>query len=250
MKVVVLCAGYATRLHPLTENTPKPLLPVGGKPILEWILDKIENLSNVEAVYVVTNQKFAEHFNNWKKTSKHSWPVIVVNDKTTENEKRLGAIGDLNYAIKTEKLPPSDLLVLAGDNFFDFDLVKFIEKTKTLRPHGALAAYDIGDLEIAKKYGLVRIDSQSRVLEFQEKPSNPFSTLVSCGIYWLPIEIWQLLDKYIELGNNTDQPGNYMRWLAETVGLFAFSFKGIWLDIGDIVSYQRANEIIKNASNI
>ncbi len=249
LKVIILCAGYATRLYPLTENLPKPLLPVGNKPILEWILERVEKVQGVEVVYLVSNQKFAGHFESWAAKVKYPWPVKVVNDHTTSNENRLGAIGDLAYVIKTEKVDPCDLLVIAGDNFFDFDLASFVDFGKKKRPHGIIAVYDVGDKELAKRYGLVRTDAGGKILEFQEKPPQPTTTLASSGIYWLPKETWSLLDRYITSGHNTDQPGHYMRWLAETAGLFAFSLKGKWLDIGDLASYQKANAIVNTPKN-
>ncbi len=245
MKVIVLCAGYATRLYPLTENQPKPLLPVGGRPILEWILGRVEKVPEVNAVYIVTNAKFAGHFESWVKTAAYPWPVSVVNDGTSSNETRLGAIGDLAYTIRSKSLSPDDLMIVAGDNFFDFDLNSFVEYGRKVRPQGVIAVYDVKDKELAKNYGLVRTGEDGKILEFQEKPSEPKTTLASSGIYWLPVETWGLLDTYIKGGHNTDQPGHYMRWLAETSGLHAFPLKGTWLDIGDLASYQKANAIVK-----
>jgi glucose-1-phosphate thymidylyltransferase len=262
LKVIVLCAGYATRLYPLTENMPKPLLPVGNRPILEWILERVEKVADVDTVYLVSNQKFAGHFEDWAASrsgeprpagralkAKYPWPIEVVNDHTLNNETRLGAIGDLAYVLNTKQVPPSDLLVIAGDNFFDFDLASFVGFGKKKRPCGVIAVYDVGDKELAKRYGLVRTDSEGKILEFQEKPPEPLTTLASSGIYWLPQETWSLLDSYITSGHNTDQPGHYMRWLAETSGLFAFPLKGKWLDIGDLDSYQKANAIVNTPTN-
>lgn len=249
MKAIILCAGYATRLYPLTENTPKPLLPVGEKPILEWILERVEKVQDVETVYLVSNQKFSGHFEKWAAKIKYPWPVEVVNDHTTSNETRLGAIGDLAYVIKTKQLDPCDLLVIAGDNFFNFDLASFVAFGKRKRPRGVVAVYDVGDKELAKQYGLVRTDAEGKILEFQEKPKVPATTLASSGIYWLPEETWSFLDRYTSGGHNTDQPGHYMRWLSETSGLFAFSLKGKWLDIGDLASYQKANAVVNTKTN-
>ncbi len=245
MKVIFLCAGYATRLYPLTENTPKPLLPVGDRPILEWILDRVRELKDVEAVYTVTNHKFAGHFEKWAQGYSAPWPIQVINDQTTTNENRLGAIGDLAYVLKTAKIGAEDLLVLAGDNFFDFDLPFFVQQGKSHKPHGAIAAYDVQDIELAKQYGLVKTDASGKILEFYEKPANPPTTLASCGLYWLPAETRVLLDRYLASGNNSDQPGHYMRWLAETSGLYAVTLKGRWLDIGDHASYQKADQLFR-----
>lgn len=247
MKIILLCAGYATRLYPLTENTPKPLLPVGGRPMLEWILDRVKLIDGVEAAYVITNHKFAGHFADWSKKVKYPWPIEAIDDQTTSNENRLGAIGDLAYALKQKKIGNEDILVIAGDNLFTFDLVEFIKTAKANRPHGAIAVYDVKDKELAKQYGLVRTDAKGKVLEFLEKPQNPPTTLASCGLYWLPAETRLLLDRYIDGGHNPDQPGHYMKWLAETAGLYAVPLKGEWLDIGDRASYDKANARFQKA---
>ena len=245
MKVILLCAGYATRLYPLTENQPKPLLPIAGRPILDWILDRLESLEAVEKVYLVTNHRFAPHFQTWSKGARRPWPLQVIDDKTTSNENRLGAIGDLRFVIRQEKIGKEDLLVIAGDNFFDFDLSGFIQSSVTQRPHPVIAVYDVGDFKLARQYGLVRTDPSGRILEFYEKPERPSTTLASCGIYWLPAESRVLLDSYLSRGHNSDQPGHYMRWLSEHAGLFAVPLQGHWLDIGDRESYEKANELFR-----
>lgn len=239
--VILLCAGYATRLYPLTQNQPKPLLPVGGRPILEWILERLEGL-DVGRVFIVTNHRFAGHFEEWAKASKCPWPIEVVDDQTTTNENRLGAIGDLCYVLKEKKIVKKDLLVIAGDNLFDFDLREFVRLAGGKRPHGAIAIYDVKDRELAKQYGLVRVEAGGRIAEFYEKPQDPPTTLASCGLYWLPAESLVSLDRYLADGHNADQPGHYMRWLAQTGGLFAIPLKGRWYDIGDRASYEKANE--------
>ena len=245
MKVVLLCAGYATRLYPLTQNKPKPLLPVGEKPILEWILDRIVGLQDVEAVYLVTNHQFAGHFERWKASISHPWPLEVVDDQTLSNGTRLGAIGDLNYVLKKKKLGASDLLVIAGDNFFDFNLHKVVACGRTKRPHAVVAVHDVRDREVARLYGIVTVDAGGRVISFEEKPARPASTLASSGIYWLPAEAVVLLDRYLTGGHNPDQPGHFMKWLAEADRLFAIPLEGCWLDIGDKSSYKKANTMFR-----
>ncbi len=242
MKVILLCAGYATRLKPLTDNTPKPLLPVGGRPMIEWILDRVKDVPDVDAVYVATNHRFSAQFEKWAKETPHSWPVHIVDDQTTTNENRLGAIGDLAYTLKQKNIGQEDLFVLAGDNLFTFDLKEFIDALKAKRPYGGIAVFDVKSKELAKQYGLVKSGADGKVLEFYEKPENPPTTLASCGIYWLPAETRLLLDRYLASGHNPDQPGHYMRWLSETVGLYAVPLKGEWLDIGDRASYEEANK--------
>ncbi len=249
MKVILLCAGYATRLYPLTENQPKPLLPIGGKAILEWTLMRIKKIDSISGIYIVTNAKFAGHFENWVKTVNYPWPIEIVNDLTTSNDDRLGAIGDLHFVLTQKGIEAEDLLVIAGDNFFDFDMKVFLEYAVSKRPHPAIAVYDVKDRELARQYGLVRISPEGQVLEFFEKPENPPTTLASCGIYWLPKETRVLLDRYLASGHNPDQPGHYMRWLAGAVNLFAISLNGRWLDIGDRHSYETANQLYREFPN-
>lgn len=240
MKVILLCAGYATRLYPLTENTPKPLLSVGSRPILEWILDRVQEVQGVDAAYIITNHKFAGHFADWVKKTRYPWPVEVIDDQTSSDETRLGALGDLAYALKQKNVGREDVLVIAGDNLFTFDLAEFVNRARATT-HAAIAVYDVQDRELAKQYGLVLTAADGKVIEFLEKPQNPPTTLASCGLYWLPAKTRLLLDRYISDGHNSDQPGHYMRWLAETAGLYAVPLKGEWLDIGDRASYDKAN---------
>ena len=245
--VILLCAGYATRLYPLTQNQPKPLLPVAGRPILEWILDRLKNVRGMGSVWVVTNHRFASHFERWAKEARFPWPIGVVDDQTTTNENRLGAIGDLGFVLRQKKISAKDLLVIAGDNLFDFDLQEFVDAAAKKRPHGAIAIYDVKDRVLARQYGLVRLGAENRVTEFYEKPQDPPTTLASCGIYWLPAESLVFLDSYLADGHNADQPGHYMRWLSEKDGLFAIPLQGSWYDIGDRASYEKANGLFRDA---
>ena len=245
MKIILLCAGYATRLYPLTKDLPKPLLPIAGRPMLEWILDQVKLLPGVEKVFIVTNHRFAGHFEKWVHGVRYDWPLEVVDDQTTTNDNRLGAIGDLAFVLTRKNIGAEDLLVLAGDNIFNFELGEFVKFANAKRPHPALAVFDVADRELAKQYGLVRLSNEGRVVEFLEKPENPPTNLASCGIYWLPAQSRVLLDRYLATGHNSDQPGHYMRWLAEQHSLFAASLKGHWLDIGDPISYEKANALFR-----
>ncbi len=250
MKVILLCAGYATRLYPLTQDKPKPLLPIAGRPILEWILDRVQEIKEVDRVFIVTNHRFAGHFEQWSKKARYPcWGIEVVDDQTTTNENRLGAIGDLQFVLNQKKIIRDDLLVIAGDNLFDFNLPEFINLSAGRRPHSGIAVFDVGDKRLARQYGLVRLDSKGRVVEFYEKPENPVTTLASCGLYWLPAESLELLDRYLSSGHNPDQPGHYMRWLVEIDQLYAVSLKGLWLDIGDPASYEKANVLFRETQS-
>lgn len=247
MKVILLCAGYATRLYPLTKDRPKPLLPVGGKPMIEWILDCIKGVPEIDGIYIVTNHCFAGHFEKWKNQYTDFNNICIVDDGTSSNEDRLGAIGDLQFVLKNAEIGKEDLLVLAGDNLFDFNIPAFIKEGNLRRPHAAVAAYDVKDKELAKQYGLLKVNSRGNVEEFLEKPQNPPTTLSSCGIYWLPRETRDFIDRYLAGGNNADQPGHYMRWLAQEESLDAILVSGLWFDIGDLNSYKHADEMMQKS---
>lgn len=247
MRVILLCAGYATRLYPLTKDRPKPLLPVGEKPILEWILDGLRNVDGIRAVHVVTNHKFAGSFEKWALAARLLRPVDVVDDGTASNEDRLGALGDLKFVLDAKKVKDEDLLVIAGDNFFDFDLALFLKSASAKRPDPVVALYDLKDRRRAKDFGVVQTDREGRVTEFLEKPQDPPGSLISCGLYWLPREARVLLDKYLAGGHNSDQPGHYMKWLARERRLSGVVLEGLWLDIGDPASYDKANAMFSKS---
>ena len=244
MKVVLLCAGYGTRLRPLTRNQPKPLLPVGGRPILNHLLEKIKVLPAVDEIFVVTNDFFFSHFEKWAKGVNVTAPIVLVNDGTRTNKSRLGAIGDLGLVFKKHPFS-EDVLVLAGDNLFDFSLVDFEKFAAAHRPFASLGVVDIGNRERAKRYGVVDRDPGGKIREFFEKPEDPPSTLVSTGIYWFPREKRVLLDRYIRQSHNADRLGDYIHWLLEVDQVFAYGFKGRWLDIGNLDTYREAERLFK-----
>lgn len=243
IKVVLLCAGYATRLYPLTENFPKPLLKIADRPMIEHILERLRPVEAIDEILVVTNHKFAAQFSAWAASYSYRVPVAVVDDGTDTNENRLGAIGDMAFALKKHQVGAEDVIVVAGDNLFDFDLSAFVAMAKSKRPYPVIAGYDVKTKELACKYGILQVDGTGKVTQFLEKPANPPSTLASCGLYWLPAEIRSLLDRYLSDGHNADQPGHYMRWLAETYGLYAAQLEGCWYDIGDLESYKTADAL-------
>ncbi len=241
MKILVLTAGYATRLYPLTIDTPKPLLKVGGKTIMDRILDKAASQDGVDGIYVITNGKFFPHFKAWAEGSKYKAKISVINDNTFTNETRLGAIKDIALAIEEGRID-DDLLIVAGDNLFEFDLKGFVGFGKKNVDGALVALYDIKDLEAAKRYGVVSVDSSGKVTDFEEKPQSPKSTLISTGVYFLPKGKVQSIKKYISSpGNKSDQPGFYISWMCKNDKVYGLAFHEDWYDIGDIDSYRKAD---------
>jgi len=240
MKVIILAAGYAVRLYPLTENTPKPLLPVGGRPMLEYLMDKVRSISGVDQIFIVTNNKFAGHFETWAKSAGGN--IQVINDGTTSNENRLGAIGDLNLVLEKARIQ-DDVLVLAGDNYFTFDLAEFTVVSHTHNPYASIGIYDVKDVELAKNYGLVEVIPNGKIRSFLEKPQAPTTTLASTGVYYFPLGTLHLFDIYLSEKNNPDAPGYFVQWLIKRSQVYGVRLEGSWYDIGDLKSYQTVNEL-------
>jgi glucose-1-phosphate thymidylyltransferase len=244
MNALILAAGYATRLYPLTLNKAKPLLEVGGKPIVEWLFDNLLSVRDLRTVYVVTNSKFADDFQNWanRYQDRHRAPRIkIVNDGSTSDDDKLGAIGDINLVLTREELTNDDLLVIAGDNLFEQPLSEFVEAAKNSL--ATVAVHNVGDLEAMKKYGTVTIDVKGVLTSFEEKPEKPKSTLASVALYYYSREALPLFTTYLAAGNNPDQPGRFLQWLYTRKAVNTFEIKGRWLDIG-------SKETLDNAAKI
>jgi glucose-1-phosphate thymidylyltransferase len=233
MRALILAAGYATRLYPLTQDRPKPLLEVGGRPIVDWILDRISEVDEVEEVHLVTNAKFAPAFREWAHAG-----LVVHDDGTTSEDDRLGAIGDIAFV----DLAGDDLLVIAGDNLFDFSLRDYVVFWRAKGRASAVALYDVGDLELARKYGIVELGEDDRIVGFVEKPEEPPSTLAATATYVFHRDHVALLPRYLEEGNSPDQPGRFVAWLQAREPVYGYRFRGEWLDIGDHEQLQEADE--------
>lgn len=222
MKALILAAGYATRLRPLTDTIPKQLLPVGGRPMVDWILDRIEETS-ADEVHLVTNARFADDFAAWAMDK----DVRVHNDGTMSNEDRLGAIGDIEFVGLDD-----DLLVIAGDNLFDYSLADY-ESYWRNRDGSCIAVLDVGDVETAKRYGIVDVDENDRVTGFVEKPEHPPTTLCATATYLYTRAHVHMVATYLAEGNPPDQPGHYVAWLHRRAPVYAYRLPGEWYDIGD-----------------
>lgn len=242
MKALILCAGYATRLYPLTVDKPKHLLPVAGKPMLNHLIEKLEKVKQIDAIYLVTNEKFYGMFEEWQKNSEFKKKIEVFNDKTTSDGAKLGAIGDMKFVIDKAKIN-DDLFVVAGDNLFRLDVNKFVSFFE--KNGAAVALYNVKNLELMKKYSEVKIDEKSRVVSFQEKPPAPESTLAAICMYLFPKKKLNLIEQYINEGNNPDQPGRYIQYLYKREPVYGFVFTESWYDIGDLEQYKQADEDYK-----
>ncbi len=244
MNVLILAAGYATRLYPLTLNKAKPLLEVAGKPMIEWVLDNLTPLPDLETIYVVTNSKFAKDFQEWAAdyTSRHpKMNPKIINDGSTSDSDKLGAIGDINLVVTREQLNDKDLIVVAGDNLFSEPLDGFVEKAR--RSKVTLATYDVGDLEAVKKYSNITVDENGIITQFEEKPNKPQNTLAGIALYYYSRETIPLLTTYTAAGNNPDQPGRFIQWLYPRVPVQTYQIKGTWFDIGSKETLEEANKI-------
>jgi glucose-1-phosphate thymidylyltransferase len=244
MKVIILAAGYATRLYPLTLTQPKPLLPVAGQPMIDYVLDNLAPIQDIDRIYVVTNAKFADHFQRWAdnyRATKSKLNFTIVNDGSTDDTNKLGAIGDIHYVLKTQNVD-DDLIVVAGDNLFSEKLQGFGEFCRQ-KQAPVLALYDVGDLEQIKKYNAITLDGDGRITFFEEKPKNPTSTLTGIALYYYPKSTIPLIRQYIAEGNNPDQPGRLVQWLYPRTPVYTWKVPGIWYDIGSRETLEEANRI-------
>jgi glucose-1-phosphate thymidylyltransferase len=246
MNVLILAAGYATRLYPLTLTKAKPLLEVAGKPMVEWVLDNLAPVPDIETVYVVTNNKFARDFQSWSEQYQQRGSKLqfkIINDGSNDDSDKLGAIGDINLVLNRENLADNDLIVVAGDNLFSEPLSEFAAHARG--SEATLATYDVGDLEAIKKYSAITTDADGVITSFEEKPAEPKSTLTGIALYYFGRATVPLFKTYIDEGNNPDQPGRFIQWLYSRKRVKTFQIKGTWFDIGSKETLEQANEIFR-----
>ena len=237
MKCIILAAGYATRLYPLTENFPKPLLEVQGKAILDWLIEDIDMSNEVDEYIVISNHKFYEHFASWAKDRKN---ITVVDDGTSTNETRLGAVCDIQFAIEKLDLD-DDMLVIAGDNLLDFSLCKFIEYAKKKNTSCIMRYYE-PEFKKLLKCGVVTIDENDKILNMTEKSPEPATHWCCPPFYYYTKEDARLVKKGIEAGCGTDAPGSYIAWLSGVTPVHAFEMPGKRYDIGNLESYEKVQK--------
>ena len=244
MNALILAAGYATRLYPLTLNRAKPLLPVAGKPMIERVVEHLQPITDLKTVYIVTNHRFAQQFVDWTadyRQRNKAAPLDVLDDGSQSDADKRGAIGDIFFAVEKRDLYHSDLLVVAGDNLFSQSLANFVDFA---REHPAtIGVYDVKSLEEAKKYNQLTTNPAGIVTDFIEKPTHSSSTLCGIALYYYTPEALRLLKTYLAEGNNPDQPGRFVQWLHKRIDIFTYPIDGLWYDIGSQESLAEANEV-------
>lgn len=246
MNVLILAAGYATRLYPLTLNQAKPLLEVAGKPMINWVLDNLAPIPDIETVYVVTNNKFANDFRAWAEeyTKQHPrFKIKIVNDGSTSDADKRGAIGDIHFVLESEHLFGTDLIVVAGDNLFSQPVDGFAIAGP--QSPATIAVYDVGDFELVKKYNSISIDDSGRITHFAEKSQTPQSTLTGIALYYYRKDTLPLIELYVQEGNNPDQPGRLIEWLFTRITVSTWKVPGLWFDIGGKESLAEANDVFQ-----
>jgi glucose-1-phosphate thymidylyltransferase len=245
MKALILGAGYATRLYPLTQTIAKPLLPLAGRPMLDYLLDRIRDADEIDEIHLVTNHKFADSFGEWAETR----DVIVHDDGTTSEDDRLGAIGDIQFVVDAAGID-DDLLVVAGDNLFDYSVDAYVRWWRDKGEASAVVLYDVGDLELVKKYSNVEVDAEERLTAFLEKPENPISTLVATAAYLYHRNHVPLVAEYLAEDNPPDQPGRLVAWLVPRAPVFGYTADGDWRDIGDAAQLLEADNHLRAAAGL
>lgn len=242
MIALILAAGYGTRMYPLTENTPKALLPIGQRSILGCLLDKL-TAPEVQAqeIVLISNHRFAETFQEWFVQKDVGTPWRVIDDGSTSDQDRLGSVGDLAFGIRQGRLE-DDLLVLGSDNLFEDGLSGFVSFARQKRAV-TLGATELPSREMASLYGVLSVDGEQRITGFVEKPKTPASSLVSTAVYFFPRTALALMLEYVTSRKVADTLGTFISWLIARERVYAYRFRGMWMDIGDITSYQKAQEI-------
>lgn len=252
MKALILAGGHATRLWPITKDRPKPLLPLGGKPILSYILDELEQVDGLDKIIITTNKKFEGAFEDYLKDRNGNYELVIEKQKT-EGEK-YGAIGGIINVIKNR--PKDDYLVIGGDNYYSFGLKDFIDFS--LEKGGVTnACYKLEDLDEAKNYGIVDFDEEKKITDFVEKPDEPESRMASTACYFFPEGNIELFDEYVEYWKGKipeeeylDETGRFIEWVVKRYDSYAYPFKGKWVDIGTKEGYLRAESEVRKDNTI
>jgi glucose-1-phosphate thymidylyltransferase len=241
MKAIILAGGYAKRMWPLTLERPKPLLPVAGRPVIEHLMDKLLGIMEIHTIYITTNRRFEGAFREWLEAAGYERDIRLVIEDTLAEEEKLGSVGAMQHIIDKEGID-DDVLCIAGDNLFQDNLHAFLE---FFRQHKTtvFGLYEFPDSSLLSRYGITSIDDTGRVLDFEEKPEQPKSNLVSTGIYAIPRGELRTIHEYLKAGNNADTFGQFISWLHRRSPVHGFVFRNKWFDIGSFEAYREANEL-------
>ncbi len=242
MKALILAAGYATRLYPLTKDFPKPLLEVGGKTILDRLLEQVASIPQIDRVYLVTNSRFLRHFEAWRDQRPQRPPIDLIDDGTASNDDRRGAIGDIQFAIRARGIA-EDLLICAADNILQFPLAGFAAAFRA-RPAPHICARYVEDIVARRRTGIVVLDADNRVLEFAEKPQHPKTCWGVPPLYLYPRPTLARIEQYLEAGGTPDAPGHFVEWLIRNEPVYAYRIEGSVLDIGNLESLEAARKVL------
>ena len=240
MKVLILAAGYGTRLAAVIKDTPKPLIPINSKPLIDHIIYQLKSESSITEVVVVSNNKFYGQFLEWSKTHKEI-RVRVVNDGTNSPEERLGSVGDIHFVWKREQ-ELDDWLVIGGDTLFDQSSVDFMKFAFKKSPDITIGVYDIFDKKAATKFGVIGLDGNQKVISFEEKPAAPKYSLITMCFYYFPKSTLSYLQEYLGQSKALDAAGSYIQWLSQKKNVYGFQFNGKWYDIGSVESLNEAQK--------
>ncbi|MDO8459630.1 MAG: nucleotidyltransferase family protein [Nanoarchaeota archaeon] len=244
MKAILPAAGYATRLYPLTLDIPKALLLINGKPLIEYIIEKILKLEDINEIIIVTNDRFYHSFVKWGSSFKSTVPIKIINDKTKNNEERLGTVGDIDFVLKKEKIT-EDIVIINSDNLFSFDLKEIYDYFKEKR--NVVGLFDVGHLDISRKMGNPVMDKYNRITYFKEKDKNTNSTVCAIGIYFFSSESISLIDDYLCAGNSPDRSGDFIEWFYNKLDIYGYIFDNsgdYWFDIGSKEDYDKAVSLL------
>ena len=246
MKAIILAGGYAKRMWPLTLERPKPLLPVAGRPVIEYLKDKLVGIRDIHTIYITVNKRFEGIFREWLDNAGYKRDIRLVVEDTFAEEEKLGSIGAMEHIIEKEMID-DDVLCIAGDNLFEDNFHAFMEffrQQKTL----VFGLCELPQCEALSRYGIASMDGSGRVVDFEEKPDNPKSSLASTGIYAIPRGELGLIREYIRSGNSADTFGSFISWLHTRSPVHGFVFRNRWFDIGSLDAYREANEFLSAES--
>jgi glucose-1-phosphate thymidylyltransferase len=248
MMAVILCAGFATRMYPLTRNFPKPLLPVADRPVINYLLDQLIEIPQLHAVHIVSNDRFITHFEKWRKhyidnAPDRTFRIEIHNDGAANNENRLGAAADLQLVLKRIS-DSSGILVSAGDNIYRFSIKSLWQQFLHSRHHYVAALPEMNESKL-KKTGVLELDAQNRVIRQHEKPDRPQSTWSCPPLYFLQESVRPRLEAFLNSSANRDAPGYFIDYLCQKEAVYAFKLNASRLDIGSMDSYQEADRIMR-----